>query len=417
MTRLAPTPHAVRWITALLVLTMTVEWSGAPRDVYAWGGVALTLVSAPRRPFALRDNPALVLLLLFVTWALVGTLWAPSPYLAFRDWIKLATLAAFAWTTAQLMGTRENVEHVLLCVCASLTLVYTVEIAVWLRTVGVTWHFGDRVMDSFSFQHINTFAGIIVASFALAWLLVRSQWRWRKTIVALQVAFGLVLLWLFASRTAQLSLVVLVIVALAAQRRPAMRRLAVVALVVCTVVVPIVNPRFRDATMWTLHNRVQLWRGTARLIAERPMLGHGWGDRTFQSTYIERNAVRAENYPHAHDLPLELVFGVGIVGFLLYAAMYFVVIRGLWRRWRSGGQPDARLAGVLLLCFLATGIFSIADMPRGPFHLYLWTLWAAGVALTAVRAAPTAAAFAQVSSSRGAPPDKRGARPAASIAR
>jgi O-antigen ligase len=412
------TPRVARWATAILVFTLVVWWSGAPRDVFAWGGLAITLVSAARRPFSLRDNPALVLLALFVAWALLGTLWAPSPYLALRDWIKLATLAAFAWSTAQLTGTRENVEHVLLCLCVSLTIVYAVEVVLWLRTVGTAWHLGDRVMEPFSFQHINTFAGMIVASFALGWLLVASEWKFRKSIVAIQLATGLVLLWLFASRTAQLSLVALVIVALAAQRRPTMRWLALVALVACVVVVPIVNPRFRDATMWTLHNRVQLWRGTVALITERPLFGHGWGDKTFQSEYIGHNAVRAEDYPHAHDLPLQLAFGVGVVGLVLYAAMYLVVVRDLWRRWMTGDRKDARLAGVLLLCFAAIGVFSIADMPRGPFHLYLWTLWAAGLALTAKRgSAPGARVAFQSASSFGTPPGKRGARPAASIAR
>ncbi len=383
--RLSITPRVARFATAMLVFTVVVWWSGAPRDAFAWGGVALTLVSTARRPFSLRDNPALVLLLLFVGWALFGTLWAPDPTAALRDWIKLATLAAFAWSTAQLMGTRENVEHVLLCLCVSLTIIYAIEVILWLRTVGVGWRFGDRVMEPFSFQHINTFAGLIVASFALGWLLVRSEWRLRRSLVAIQLGTGLVLLWLFASRTAQLSLGALVIVALAAQRRPALRWLAVVSLVGGVVIAPIVNPRFRDATMWTLHNRVQLWEGTARLIAERPLFGHGWGDKTFQPLYVARNPVRAEDYPHAHDLPLQVAFGVGVVGLVLYAATFLLVVRALWRRWRTGDRADARLAGVLLLCFVATGVFSIADVPRGPFHVYLWTLWAAGLALTAER--------------------------------
>lgn len=413
MTPLSITPRALRWATALLVLTIVVEWSGAPRDVYAWGGLAFTLSSAERRPLALRDNPALVWLLLFVAWTLVGTLWAPAPRLAIRDWVKLATLAAFAWSTAQLLTKRVHVEHVLRCLSAALTLVFVVEVAVWLRTVGVTWHFGDRVMDPFSFQHINTFAGIVVASFPLGWLVLRSDWPLRTALVATQVATGLVLLWLFASRTAQLGLVALVIAAFAAQRRPAARALAVAALVGGVVVAPVVNPRFHDATMWTLHNRVQLWRGTIDLIEERPLFGHGWGDKTFQPLFVARNPVRAEDYPHAHDLPLQIAFGTGVVGLALYVAMFAVVLRDLWRRRRRGTPEDARVAGVLLLCFVVIGVFSIADMPRGPFHVYLWTLWAVGVALTGVRAEQKI----QASSSVGTPPASRGARPAASIAR
>ena len=308
-------------------------------------------LSAARRPFALRANPALVLLLLFVAWALFGTLWAPDLYLALRDWIKLATLSAFAWSTAQLLGTRENIEYVLLCLCVSLTVIYAVEILVWFRTVGVGWHFGQRVMEPFSFQHINTFAGLIVASFALGWLLASSAWRFGKLVFALQLATGLVLLWLFASRTAQLSLVALVILALAAQRRPAARWLAVVALI---------RVRRRRADRQSalprrddldLHNRVELWRGTVELIAERPFVGHGWGDKTFQALYIAHNPVRSEDFPHAHDLPLQLAFGVGLVGLVLYRGD---VPRGgarsleAARARRSRRRPSRRCLAVVL---------------------------------------------------------------------
>ncbi len=413
-------PPTVRVAIAMLVTTIVVAWSGAPRDAYAWGGVALTLWSPSRRPLALRDNPALVLLLLFVAWALLGTLWAPEPGRALGDWVKLATLAAFAWSTAQLMATRADgahVAYVLRCLCVALTAVYVVEVVVWLRTVGHGWRFGDRVMDPFSFQHINTFAGLIVASFSLGWLVLRSEWPLRRTIVAIQLATGLVLLWLFASRTAQSSVVALVVAMLLGQRRPRMRWLAVAALAGAVVVAPMVNPRFRDATMWTLHNRVQLWRGTVELIAERPWFGHGWGDKTFQALFVARHPVRAEDYPHAHDLPLQVAFGVGVVGLTLYAAMFAIVVRDLWRRRTAGAAGERRLAGVLLLCFAATAVFSIADMPRGPFHLYLWTLWAAGAALTGARRPPPQIAAAQASPSGGAASGRRAPRAAASIAR
>jgi len=412
-------PPALRVVIALLVMTIVVAWSGAPRDAYAWGGVGLTLWSASRRPLALRDNPALVLLLLFVAWTLLGTLWAPEPARAFRDWVKLATLAAFAWSTAQLMATRDDgthVAYVLRCLCVALTVVYLVEVAVWLRTVGREWHFGDRVMDPFSFQHINTFAGMIVASFALGWLVLRSDWAFRRTIVAIQLATGIVLLWLFASRTAQVSLVALVTVALLAQRRPLMRWLAVAALVAAAVAGPVVNPRFRDATMWTLHNRVQLWRGTVELISARPLFGYGWGDKTFQPIHAAHDPNRPEDWPHAHNLALQVAFGAGVIGLGLYVATFWFALAPLWRARRSADPVRARLARVLLLSAAGVGIFSLADVPRGPLHLYLWTWWAAGVALTGTRRPP--AGLDQVSSSsRGTPSERRAPRPAASIAR
>ncbi len=388
MTALSITPRAARWATALLVLTMVVAWSGAPRDAYAWGGVALTLLSASRRPLSVRDNPVFVALLAFVGWALVGTLWAPQPLLAIRDWVKLATLAAFAWTSAQLMATgedEETVTHVLRCVCVALTLVYAAEIADWFRTVGASWWGSERPRDTLSFQHVNTFAGLIVATTPLAWLVARSTWRHRGALVVLQLVCGGFLLVLFASRTAQLAAAVVAVAALAGQRRAGTRWLAAVVLVGCVMLAPVLNPRFRDPTMWTLHNRAQLWRGTIALIAARPLFGYGWGDKTFQPVYSAYDLERPENWPHTHNLALQVAFGVGVVGLVLYATAFWLALRALWRT-RSATDPDrARVARVLLLSAVAIAVFSLADVPRGPFHLYLWTWWAAVVALTGVR--------------------------------
>ena len=137
--------------------------------------------------------------------------------------------------------------------------------------------------------------------------------------------------------------------------------------------------------MSTLANRFEVWRGTVRMIAERPLVGHGWGDRTFQSLYVARNPVRSEDFPHAHDLPLQVAFGVGVVGLALYLAMFSLVVRDLWRRRVAGDRAEARVAGVLLLSLATTAVFCLADVPRGPFHLFLWMLWAVGVALTGRR--------------------------------
>lgn len=394
MTALSITPRAVRWATALLVLAMVLAWSGAPRDLYAWGGLALTLGSASRRPLALRDNPALVALLGFVAWALVGTLWAPHPALAIRDWVKLATLAAFAWTSAQLMASGEDeqhVTHVLRCLCVALVIVYAAEIAGWLRTIGASWRAGERPSETLSFQNVNTFAGLVVATTPLAWLLVRSDWRWRGALVGLQLVCGGFLLWLFASRTAQLAAAAVVVAALAGQRRAGMRWLAAVALVACVAAAPSLNPRFRDGTMWTLHNRAQLWRGTVTLIAARPLFGYGWGDKTFQPVYAAHDPDRPEDWPHTHNLALQVAFGVGVVGLALYAATFGLVLGPLWRARRAADPDRARVARVLLLSAVAIAVFSLADVPRGPFHLYLWAWWGAALALVGVRSGPPAA--------------------------
>ena len=370
---------------ALLVFLLVFEWSGAPRDILAWGGVLLTLIRPEYRRLSIRENPALGLLLLWVGFALASALLARETNPALRDWMKIATVGAFAWSVLQFVGDRERIQRVVTYLTAALATAYLTDIAHWWLT-GTTSEAG-RWETPWHFQHINTYAGLIVAGIPLAVWQARGG-RIEKALAGIYLLGGIVLLWLFASRAAQLSLTFLALATLATMTRSTGRGLALVGLITILGFTPLLNPRFLDPTMYTFTNRFEVWQGTTEMIAERPLLGHGYGNKTFTARYVEKFPERSEDFPHAHNQPLYIAFGTGLLGLGLYVAAWALAITGLLRTLRAPDPDSVGLARVLLLSIATVAFFSLGDQPGGPLELFIWVLWATSISL-AREAMPT----------------------------
>lgn len=369
---------------ALLVFLLVFAWSGAPRDIFAWAGVLLTLVRPEYRRVSLRENPALGLLLLWIGFALASALLAREANPALRDWMKIATVGAFAWSVTQFIGDRRRIQRVVTYLTAALATAYLSDIVHWLLA-GTTSPAG-RWETPWHFQHINTYAGLIVVGMPLAVWQARAG-RIERALAGVYLLGGTILLWLFASRAAQLSLVFLALATLTTMARSAGRGLALVGLITLVGFAPLLNPRFLDPTMYTFTNRFEVWQGTTEMIGERPILGHGYGNKTFTARFAEKFPDRSEDFPHAHNQALYVAFGTGLLGLGLYIALWVFAILGLVRTLRAPDPASAGLAHILLLSIATATFFSLGDQPGGPLELFIWVLWAASISL-AREAAP-----------------------------
>ncbi len=107
--------------------------------------------------------------------------------------------------------------------------------------------------------------------------------------------------------------------------------------------------------------RLSAWRGSLRMIQERPWLGHGLGAfreafRSYQETWIYGVV------DHAHSDWLELVACVGLVGFSAFAIGLFVHLRDGFRHGLNALDREQRCltAGALAAC-LAFVLHSLVD--------------------------------------------------------
>ena len=115
----------------------------------------------------------------------------------------------------------------------------------------------------------------------------------------------------------------------------------------------------RDAS---LTGRGPLWHEVLRVIAERPLLGHGyagfWNQDSREVQYLWLMA--GWQAPDAHNGYLDVTVELGLVGLVLYLALWSrVTLRGLAAH-RRGGVTEARW---ILLFMLVNAVLNLDEGP------------------------------------------------------
>jgi O-antigen ligase len=148
---------------------------------------------------------------------------------------------------------------------------------------------------------------------------------------------------------------------------------------------------------YELDTRAGIFEVVAEKFSEKPVLGHG--PRQFLPYYVMNPRVGPPPLGfNPHSLYFFLLLTIGVVGFIMYMAFFFLLTRRwwVWRRQQHDepmieGMP--RLALVIMFVFLLTEYrieflrFNISD-----YQQYMFALWAMMLAFTGVKkkqAAPT----------------------------
>lgn len=123
--------------------------------------------------------------------------------------------------------------------------------------------------------------------------------------------------------------------------------IAIVLLVLCLVIAPLVINQLNRGAHGTPGQRIELWIYAVEQIRESPIWGYGPGSSGF--LYVLRaNAIGADEVYHSHNLFLQIMLVSGVIGLgILLWGLYLIVraLSGAWRR--TAGDLNARhtLAG------------------------------------------------------------------------
>lgn len=78
--------------------------------------------------------------------------------------------------------------------------------------------------------------------------------------------------------------------------------------------------------------RGEVWGAAWFLFKENPVNGIGQGAKAILT---EKKDLASRGYPHAHFFALDILMYAGIIGFLMYAIAYIILLYRLWIRFRS----------------------------------------------------------------------------------
>ena len=105
-----------------------------------------------------------------------------------------------------------------------------------------------------------------------------------------------------------------------------------------------------DITDSSTYYRIYTWRGTINAIKENLFSGYGYGTSTFAEIYPQYAYAGMESAEHSHSLLLQIIFGVGIFGLLIFAIFLFLFAQKNFEHIRDGGDNHIKKMSTAAFC-------------------------------------------------------------------
>jgi len=249
----------------------------------------------------------------------------------------------------------------------------------------------------------NTYIAFIAVP--LYRVVVRSRAGWPRWVAALCVAVFAALGFLSESRTLIATLFVSLIGFLMAYgilrgtlRWKSVLTIAVLGLIVSGASIEVISrarlPESRPAgrsvaiEMIASDSRPAIWAAYAGLARLQPWFGVGLGRSVPPRAYhLEEDRtllqIDAQAATHGHNLILDLVLEVGVVGLALWLWLHYEMVRLAWQRARAGGDREKAWAAAVVALVLALLVKnSTNDLAVYGNAILFWALMGATLGLT-----------------------------------
>jgi len=371
-----------------LTLTVVLHPSSAVRDVVVWSSFFFILVRKRKVLFSRWPDHLSLAILLYALIVAASVAYSAHRHWSARDALRFSVVLAMVLAAWHLFKSRAFLFGFLQLLAGALLIVCMYDVVTYISGLGRLWEWGERWVFGPYHGHPNPASAVIMVFLPIsAFLFVASRNVWLKGMHALFMGSGLFLMFVMASRTAQLSLAAMIVCA-AFLIRPLKRKMMALAIVVLLFGVAYFtvrawNPRFLDETVKTLTFRDENWRNLARLIAKRPVHGYGYGKRNYQTVYHRTFRASPIPYQHAHSLVLQIAFETGAVGLAAALWLWLITVYRLLKAYVFQRNRRGGFMGALLVSVVGMSIYCLAEVPDGLLRSLFWLLIAMVGALTA----------------------------------
>lgn len=319
-----------------------------------------------------------ITVILFGIVLLFGGIVSAGGTMSFRAAFLSLTLMMSYFLIVNLMRTAKWLKRCLVALVSSATIVSTLGILQYLfgtlntSTLDRNYFFDIRGRVTVLFGNSNLLAFYLAMIFPLTLAFLLESRRLQEKLLLLfsclvQVAC-IVFTW---SRGAWIAVILSTLIFLLIYSRNTMKWLFL--LVLGTPLLPIVLPdtvwhRFSSigdlADSSTMY-RVYTWRGTFRAIKEYFFSGVGYGPEVFEQIYPAFSYAGIEAAGHAHSLYLQLWFGLGFSGLLVFLAVIFFFTQQIVQYLHAPADNETRVFCACAFCA------TIAALIMGFFD-YIW---------------------------------------------
>ncbi len=327
--------------------------------------VLLCILAARRQGFVPLIRPMLpyaaILLLCFLS-----TTWSDNPFVTLRRSTTLASCVLFGTYLCHTLGLRGAIAKA--GQCAVFLGVLSILVFAAVPSIGRETALGYENAMRGVFSQKNPMAECMLLGISIYCFRLLDE-GWRLTHAA---AIGLLLLCIVLGRSAtSFGIAALVLLAtgfMATRHQPRLRFALCFGtgwVALCVVAVALVAPELlmaasgRDAS---LTGRGPLWHEVVRVIAQRPVLGHGyagfWNDESRDVQYLWLKA--GWRAPDSHNGYLDVLVELGAAGLAAYAVLWGRVAAGAVVATYAGTLREARWIVLFML------INIVLNLDEGP---------------------------------------------------
>lgn len=336
-------------------------------------------IARTTRPY-LHDR-LLWLAMAFIVMLEATALWSPKPLASFDQFRReLAVVAAVMLTLADAGGAKRVVARWCLVLVAGLAWHLGMHLRDWVALSSAS----GRLLPDYGLLRDYGYGLVFALPFVFAaHRLVAPAWRPLLMVIAivaavLAITTGARGTWLAFAATLAGSAV------LFGSRRLAIALAAVgIGAALTFATVDPSNPITANVErgLDTSFRSTGTWAPAVEMIAERPILGHGFGDFVFHRAYEERRPSRPhwvfDRSPGPHSTFLDAAFAGGLVGLALFVALCAAIVRRAWALGREGGWRGD-FANALLISFVGQYLIYgfVESMSWHPLGIHLGLLLA-----------------------------------------
>lgn len=330
------------------------------------GGMGALMLVLPGRRSIQMNGFLAGLILFFGAWLVLSVTWADERALTARRIVVIATLTVGALGVATRMSPREIVLFVLLSSMVYLLAGIASEIALGSFTpTADRYRFAGTIHPNN--QGVN--CSLIVLA-AIAATQTEKKWRW---FYAWCAAFAMVFLLLTKSRTSLLSFIVTLALylILVYAGSPKFMFALCVALTGLFTILLLANDAILPALQHVLllgrtdqdiegakalTGRLPLWEQLIEYASARPVQGYGYG--SFFTVERIREITARQGWPIAecHNVFLEVLMGLGLVGMTTYLLIQIMGVRRSVKYFRATRDPRFAFLGSLLMLGIVGGM-------------------------------------------------------------
>ena len=105
-----------------------------------------------------------------------------------------------------------------------------------------------------------------------------------------------------------------------------------------------------DITDSSTYYRLYTWRGSINAIKENIFSGYGYGASAFADIYPQYAYVGMESAEHSHSLFLQILFGVGIFGLLIFVVFLFLFAQKNFEHIKNGTDNNIQKMSSAAFC-------------------------------------------------------------------